>query len=71
MNATTLSMIEEAGNAISADSNRACSNGKSEENKYSDVMPSTERGVAQRNLYAIKIDRGRNCYTCGRFRYMA
>ena len=27
--------------------------------------------MAQRNLYAMEIDRGRNCYACGGFRHMA
>ena len=35
------------------------------------LCPQQREGVAQKNLYAIEIDRERNCYTCGRFRYMA
>ena len=27
--------------------------------------------VTQRNFYAMKVDRGRNCYACGRFGHMA
>jgi len=28
-------------------------------------------GLAQRNPYAMEVDRGRNCYTCGGFGHMA
>ena len=28
-------------------------------------------GVVQRNPYAMEVDRGRNCYTCGGFGHMA
>jgi len=28
-------------------------------------------GVPRRDPYAMEVDRGRNCYTCGEFRYMA
>jgi len=28
-------------------------------------------GLVQHNPYAMKIDKGRNCYTCGGFRHMA
>jgi len=33
--------------------------------------PFQREEIAQRNPYAIEVDRGRNCYTCSRFRYMA
>ena len=35
------------------------------------IHPQQREGVAQRNLYAIEVDRGKNCYACGRFRHMA
>ena len=35
------------------------------------IHPQQREGVAQRNLYAVEVDRGRNCYACGRFRHMA
>ena len=35
------------------------------------ICPQQREGVAQRNSYAIEVDRGRNCYSCGRFRHMA
>ena len=44
MNATTLSVAEEAGNATSAGNNRVCSNGRDRENEYGNIMSSTERG---------------------------
>ena len=44
MNAMTPSMAEEAGNAISVGNNRACSNGRSGENEYGNVMLLTEKG---------------------------
>ena len=44
MNATTPSMAEEAGNATLVDDNRAHSNGRSRENKYSDVTFLIEGG---------------------------
>ena len=28
-------------------------------------------GLVRRDPYVIEIDRGRNCYTCNRFRHMA
>ena len=35
------------------------------------IHPQQREGVAQRNLYAMEVDRGKNCYACGRFRHMA
>jgi len=35
------------------------------------VHPQQRIGVAQRNPYAMDVDRGRNCYACGGFRHMA
>jgi len=43
-NATTISVAEEAGNATSADDNRACSNGRSEEDKCVNGKTSVARG---------------------------
>jgi len=33
--------------------------------------PQQREGIAQRNHYAMDIDRGRNCYTCRGFGHMA
>ena len=44
MNATTLSVAEEAGNATSAGNNRARSNGRDRENECGNIMSLTERG---------------------------
>jgi len=68
----TISVAEKV-NAFSAGDNRACSDGRSEENKCS----SSERvrtgcGVPLRwDPYAMEVDWGRNCYTCGGFGHMA
>jgi len=35
------------------------------------VRPQQRVGVIQRSPYAMNIDRGRNCYTCGGFEHMA
>ena len=35
------------------------------------LCPQQREGVAQRNLYAIEVDRRRNCYTCRGFGHMA
>jgi len=35
------------------------------------VHPQQRAEFAQRNPYAMDIDRGRNCYTCGVFGYLA
>ena len=35
------------------------------------LHPQQREGVAQRNLYVMEVDRGRNCYACGKFRHMA
>jgi len=35
------------------------------------IYPQQREEVAQRNPYAIEVDRGRNYYACGRFRHMA
>ena len=35
------------------------------------VHPQQRIGVSLGNPYAIDVDRGRNCYTCGGFRHMA
>jgi len=34
------------------------------------LCPQQRKEVAQRNPYAMKVDRGRNCYTYGRFGHM-
>ena len=61
-------MAEEA-TALSAGGNRACSNGRDRENKCS----SCKRAGAppRRDLYAMEVDRGRNCYACGGFGHIA
>jgi len=35
------------------------------------VCPQQRIGFAQRNLYAINVDRGRNCYACREFGHIA
>ena len=35
------------------------------------LCPQQREGVAQRNLYAIEVDRRRNCYTCRGFGHIA
>jgi len=35
------------------------------------IHPQQREEVAQKNLYAMEVDRGKNCYACGRFRHMA
>jgi len=35
------------------------------------LYPQQREGIAQRNPYAMKVDRGRNCYACGEFGHMA
>jgi len=35
------------------------------------ICPQQRVGVAQRNPYAMNVDRGRNCYACGEFGHMA
>jgi len=35
------------------------------------LYPFQREEITQRNPYAIKVDRGRNCYACSRFRYIA
>ena len=51
-NATTISMVEEAGNAFSAGDNRACSDGGSGKDKHSDDIPSVEsRGCTKKPLH--------------------
>jgi len=35
------------------------------------LHPQQRKGIAQRNSYAMKIYKERNCYTCGGFRHMA
>ena len=59
----------------SADDNRACSDGGSGKDKCSGSQRS---GAAQgagfsprQDPYAMEIDQGRNCYTCGGFGHMA
>jgi len=41
-NATTISMVEKAGNTFSAGDNRACSDGGSGKDRHSDDTPSAE-----------------------------
>ena len=35
------------------------------------VYPQQRVGFAQRNSYAMDVDRGRNCYACGGFGHIA
>ena len=35
------------------------------------VCPQQRAGFVQRNPYAMDVDRGRNCYACGDFGYLA
>jgi len=35
------------------------------------VCPQQRAGLVQCNPYAMKVDRERNCYACGRFGHMA
>ena len=35
------------------------------------ICPQQRVGVAQRNPYAMNVDRERNCYACGEFGHMA
>ena len=61
--------------ASSAGDNRACSDGRSREDKCSSGKRSrarTESGVLQRwDPYTIEVDRRRNCYACGGFGHIA
>jgi len=34
------------------------------------VHPQQRAGFAQRNPYAMDVDKGRNCYSCGGFEHM-
>ena len=64
-------MVEEANPSL-ADNNRASSNRRSRENKCSgSERVRTRDRVPRRDPYIIEVDRGRNCYACGGFRYMA
>ena len=35
------------------------------------VYPTQRAGLVQHSLYAMNMDRGRNCYSCGEFGYLA
>ena len=51
-NATTISIVEEAGNTFSAGDNRACSNGGSGKDRHSNDIPSAEdRRCTNKPLY--------------------
>ena len=67
-------MAEEA-TITSAGDNRACSDRRSGENKHGSGERAGGRtgyGVPlRRDPYAMEVDRGRNCYTCRGFGYMA
>jgi len=68
----TFSVAEEATIALAGD-NRACSNGRSGEDKCGHGNPSAEGRVPQRNPYAMDMDRreNRTCFACGGFGHMA
>jgi len=72
----TFSMAEEATIASAGD-NRTCSDGRSGENECSSSEGIGSRSRAEyrvpsrRDPYAMEVDRGRNCYTCGGFKHMA
>ena len=71
MNATTPSMAEEVGNATSVGNNQVYSDERSRENKCGDVILSTKEEGCSKKPYAMEVDRGRNCYTCGGFVHIA
>ena len=57
-NATTPSVVEEAGNATSAGDNRACSNGRSREDKSGNGMLITKgRAGTMQPLYVVATTR--------------
>jgi len=35
------------------------------------VHPTQRAGLVQYNTYTIEVDRGRNCYSCGKFGHLA
>ena len=51
--------------------NRACPMERVERTNVVMIRPQQREEVAQRNSYSMEVDRGRNCYTCGRFGHMA
>ena len=68
----TISVAEEA-NALSAGNNEACSNERSRKNECSN-SEGLEHGMEappKRDSYTMEVDRGRNCYACRRFGYIA
>jgi len=64
----TISVAEKT-NTPSAGNNEVCSNGRSGENKCSNGEGTR---IGDRSaLYAIEVDRERNCYACGKFGHLA
>ena len=64
----TISVAEET-NTPSAGNNEVCSDRRSGENKCSNGEGTR---IGDRSaLYAIEVDRGRNCYACGKFGHLA
>jgi len=71
VNAMTLSVAEKA-NAFSTGDNRTCSDGGSGKNQCNDGKGQGQgTDTPRRDFYAMEVDRGRNCYACGRFGHMA
>ena len=68
----TISMAEEA-NTLSVGNNEACSDKRSRKNECSngEELGQGMEASPRRDLYTIEMDRGRNCYACGRFGHMA
>ena len=64
----TISVAEEA-NTLSAGDNKACSDGRSREDKCgnSERTRTGDRSAS----YAMEVDRGRNCYICEGFGHLA
>jgi len=70
--AMTIGVAEEATIVLAGD-NRACSNGRNRKDECGGHK-GTGAGVGippRQDPYAMEVDRGRNCYACGRFGHMA
>jgi len=67
----TISVAKEAN--ASAGNNQACSNGRDRENECGGCKECGARGGVppRRDLFAMEVDWGRNCYACGGFGHMA
>jgi len=64
-------LAKKTGDSSTTGTSRAHSNKRSRKDKHSNGAPYQGAGFVQHNSYAMEVDKGRNCYSCGGFGHLA